>query len=76
MKKKLTLLLCLVAALFLVGCGTKQEETKIISTIDDLEGATIGVQLGTIGDIYASDYEGDDAGTTIVRYNKITDAVQ
>ena len=76
MKKKLTLLACLVAALFLVGCGAKQEETKTISTIDDLEGATIGVQLGTIGDIYASDYEGDDAGTTIVRYNKITDAVQ
>lgn len=46
-----------------------------IETIDDLAGKYIGVQLGTTGDIYASDYEGDDAGTVIERYNKGNDAV-
>lgn len=46
-----------------------------IESIDDLEGKVIGVQLGTTGDIYASDYEGDEAGTTIERYNKGNDAV-
>ena len=47
-----------------------------IKSADDLTGKKIGVQLGTTGDIYASDYEGDDAGTKIERYNKGTDAVQ
>ncbi len=46
-----------------------------IATIDDLEGKIIGVQLGTTGDIFASDYEGDEAGTVIERYNKGNDAV-
>ncbi len=39
---------------------------------DDLEGRTIGVQLGTTGDIYAEDIE--DA--TIERYNKGMEAIQ
>ncbi|WP_406545159.1 ABC transporter substrate-binding protein/permease [Pseudobutyrivibrio sp.] len=77
MKKKLSLLLLGLTAALFIGCGNKAESTgKLVNTIDDLEGARIGVQLGTIGDIYASDYEGDKAGTTIDRYNKITDAVQ
>lgn len=74
MKKKATILVCMLAALF-IGCGSA-DNTKTISSIDDLEGSKIGVQLGTTGDIYASDYEGDEAGTTVERYNKITDAVQ
>ncbi len=41
---------------------------------DDLAGKYIGVQLGTTGDIYASDYEAD--GSTIERYNKGFEAVQ
>ena len=40
----------------------------------DLTGLTIGVQLGTTGDIYASDYE--EQGSTIERFNKGNDAVQ
>lgn len=77
MKKKLSLLLLGLTAALMIGCGKKAEDTgKQVTTIDDLEGATIGVQLGTTGDIYASDYEGDKAGTVIERYNKITDAVQ
>ena len=39
---------------------------------DDLKGKTIGVQLGTTGDIYAGDIE----GATVERYNKGFEAVQ
>ncbi len=45
-----------------------------VNSIDDLPGKTIGVQLGTTGDIYASDYE--EEGSTIERFNKGNDAVQ
>ncbi len=77
MKKKLSLLLLAVVSAMFIGCGQKAEEAgKIVKTIDDLEGSKIGVQIGTIGDIYASDYEGDEAGTTIERYNKVADAMQ
>lgn len=41
---------------------------------DDLKGKFIGVQLGTTGDIYASDYEAD--GATVERYNKGFEAIQ
>ncbi len=62
----------------LMGCGgTKEEaEQKETAGAADLEGARIGVQLGTTGDIYVSDYEGDEAGTTVERYNKGADAIQ
>lgn len=50
------------------------ESTNTVSTVDDLPGKIIGVQLGTTGDIYASDYEAK--GSTIERYNKGTDAIQ
>jgi polar amino acid transport system substrate-binding protein len=43
-----------------------------VFTLDDLEGKTIGVQLGTTGDIYATDVK--DA--TIERYSKGVDAIQ
>ena len=46
----------------------------MVNTLDDLPGKTIGVQLGTTGDIFASDYEAE--GSTIERYNKGADAVQ
>lgn len=53
-------------------------ETKqvVVESVDDLSGASIGVQLGTTGDIYVSDYEGDGSGTVVERYNKGADAVQ
>ena len=54
-----------------------QEALKnAVTCVDDLDGKRIGVQIGTTGDIYASDYEGDEAGTVIERYNKGTDAIQ
>lgn len=70
----------LVFLLSLVGTHISFAETtkgdKIIEKVEDLQGARIGVQLGTVGDIYASDYEGDESGTTITRYNKGADAIQ
>lgn len=46
-------------------------EGSDIATADDLVGKTIGVQLGTTGDIIATDIE----GTTVASYNKGVDAV-
>ncbi len=50
------------------------KEDSDIAGPDDLKGKYIGVQLGTTGDIYASDYEAD--GSTIERYNTGFEAVQ
>lgn len=81
-KRKLTVIsavvLLMIAAVFcLSACGTKEDKQgKQVTCVDDLDGARIGVQLGTTGDIYVSDYEGDEAGTKVERYNKGADAVQ
>ena len=50
------------------------KDDSSITGPDDLKGATVGVQLGTTGDIYVSDLEAD--GTTVERYNKGFEAVQ
>ncbi len=49
----------------------EEEAAPAIATVDDLVGKTIGVQLGTTGDIYAQDIE----GATIEQYAKGADAV-
>lgn len=72
MKKVLATALAVVLAVSMVGCGSTKENT--VFSADDLPGKTIGVQLGTTGDIYASDYEAE--GSTIERYSKGNDAVQ
>lgn len=92
MKKKKQILCLLLAGMTLLGvaaCGQSASETaqavgtekeasaeKLIETAEDLPGARIGVQLGTIGDSYVSDYEKDGSGTVVERYNKGADAVQ
>ncbi|MDO5112621.1 MAG: transporter substrate-binding domain-containing protein [Clostridia bacterium] len=76
MKITKTILASLLAVLMLcalTACGAKVPANTVFS-LDDLPGKTIGVQLGTTGDIYASDYESE--GSTIDRYNKGADAVQ
>ena len=73
MKKLVSTLLVAAMMLTLVACGNKTPENTVFS-VADLPGKTIGVQLGTTGDIYASDYEAE--GTTIERYNKGADAIQ
>lgn len=76
MKKLTKILLMLTACMMMLsGCGNELPENKVFG-VDDLEGAVIGVQLGTTGDIYVTDYEGDAAGTVVERYNKGTDAIQ
>jgi len=89
MKKLAALLMAVCVATSLMACGSEEEmaaaeaaETveateaieNTVHSIDDLPGKKIGVQLGTTGDIYASDYEAE--GSTIERYNKAVDAVQ
>lgn len=66
----LATLMLFTSALAFTSCS---REVKEITKIDDLKGAVIGVQLGTTGDIFASDYEKD--GSSIERYNKGADAV-
>lgn len=55
--------------------GDEGTDGKTITCVDDLVGSRIGVQLGTTGDLYASDYE-EDGTTEVIRYNKGADAVQ
>ena len=43
--------------------GRKRIRSSEVESKDDLAGATIGVQLGTTGDLDASDYEKD--GSTV-----------
>ncbi len=62
---------CMTAAL--AACGSKPIPNTVFSA-DDLPGKSIGVQLGTTGDIYASDYEAE--GSVIERYSKGADAIQ
>lgn len=72
LKKAAALVMAVCMAAALAACGKAAENT--VFSVDDLPGKTIGVQLGTTGDIYASDYEAE--GSTIERYNKGNDAVQ
>jgi len=73
MKKLVSTILVAAMMMTLAACGSKAIPNTVFA-VDDLPGKTIGVQLGTTGDIYASDYEAE--GSTIERYNKGADAVQ
>ena len=73
----------LLSAALMTSCGGSSTPTtggsapasnipaNTVNSIDDLTGKKIGVQLGTTGDIFASDIE----GATVERYNKGADAV-
>ena len=65
--------LALSAVMVFSMAGSVSAAQKVESK-DDLAGATIGVQLGTTGDLDASEYEKD--GSTVERYNKGSEAVQ
>lgn len=82
MKKILAFLLAAGMTASLMACGNSGQAPAesapaaegTVTSVDDLPGKTIGVQLGTTGDIFASDYE--EEGSTIERFNKGNDAVQ
>ena len=70
MKKLTALALGTVMAVSMTaGVSAATVESK-----DDLKNTTIGVQLGTTGDIEASEYEKD--GATVKRYSKGSEAIQ
>ena len=70
MKKKYIALL-MVCSLILGGCGDTAGKNTV-NSLEDLEGKTIGVQMKTTGDAYASDIK--DA--SVKRFNKGKDAVK
>ena len=78
MKKLLALLLAVLLVMTaFAACGKKTGKT--VASADDLPGATIGVQMGTTGDIFASDYEEPETGTDaskVERYKTGAEAVQ
>lgn len=62
--------------LIMVGCGGSKKAAKAISSLDDLSGAKIGVQLQTTGHLFAEEkYANDGKGTEVKAYNKGADAV-
>lgn len=74
--EKTVTLLVLISMLFstvflFTGCG--DSSVKEIKTADDIKGASVGVQTGTTGDTFVSDYEAD--GTKVMRYSKGADAI-
>ena len=72
MKKVIAGLMSAVLAVsMLASCGSAKKENPVHS-IADLDGKTIGVQIGTTGDTLAGDIE----GATVEKYNKYADAVQ
>ena len=87
MKKLLSALLAAAmlctSAIAFSGCGedsssssssSSDSDSAKITTADDLIGKSIGVQLGTTGDIDATD-EYEKQGSKIERYNKGADAI-
>lgn len=58
------------------AADNESQSNDTIKGVEDIPGKIIGVQLGTTGDEYATEYEGDSAGTKIERYNKAADAIQ
>lgn len=54
MKKIAAISLAAAMTIAMAGCGNSVPKNTV-NSVDDLEGKKIGVQLGTTGDIYASD---------------------
>lgn len=75
MKKVFALAAAAALTLSLASCGSS---TKKITSVDDLAGAKIGVQLGTTGDIYITDdiEDGVFPNATVEEFTKGIDAVQ
>ena len=70
--------LVIAVCLLLASCGSESssENRKQMKTKADLQGAVIGVQLGTTSDGLATELEKKGDGTKVERYNKGADAIQ
>lgn len=80
MMKKSMKALCVSAMAIMMfamtACGSSAPANTVFS-VDDMANKTIGVQLGTTGDIFAGDFAAEVGGETKVeQYSKAADAVQ
>lgn len=86
MKKKLLLIATFILAMGLTACGNKKDaadnknqsdkkSATTISSIDDLNGKKIGVQLSTTGHLFAEEKYKDDDGTEVKAFSKGAEAV-
>lgn len=73
--KRYVYVMALFFVLMLAGCSGKSDYVNKVHSAEDLPGKSIGVQMGTTGEIYVSDYEGDKEKTKVERYNKGADAI-
>ena len=74
--KRRSMVILLLLSMMLVFCFCSCSSSlgaSDITGVDSLPGKTIGTQLGTVGDIYASDYTKE--GSVIKQYNKGADAI-
>ena len=72
LRKLMTTSIVTLSMFALTACGGSAAQNTVFG-VDDLPGKAIGVQLGTTGDIYASDYEAE--GSSLQRFSKGGDAV-
>ena len=72
--KAAAVVLAAVMLAFAAASCSANVPANMVFSQKDLPGKKIGVQMGTTGDIYASDYEKE--GSTVERYTKGLDAVQ
>ena len=75
-KRTLAMLLLLItaslSALTMTACSSEPVGKSNVTCVDDLATTSIGVQLGTTGDIYVSDF----TEARIEQFNKGADAIQ
>jgi len=81
MKKIIAVMLAAAMLMLCVACGGSKPAASAapaapaaaaITSVDDLVGKKIGVQLGTTGDLYVTE---NLEGASVERYNKALDAV-
>lgn len=80
MEKKTTIMIAVIAVAVVAVAGiaiffmNNQTQDKTINSVDDLNGANIGVQAGTTGDILATDEYEKTGKAKLFRYNTYSDA--
>lgn len=77
MKKIMCVALAAACVCSFAACGSKKEDSKAteIKTVDDLKGKKVGVQLGTTGDLYATD-DKNIGDKNVERFDKGMEGVQ